>query len=287
MNAFRLFAHGVDFDPDVYLTMTSLKFDGVWHKGENGEDHPKSSGIYKDLGDGYNLPFCEQEKMALKYLSLNQKALKELANYPGVTSFILGLQYQIDLTESVVGFCMGPSKQLMEHALEIGLTPTYYVTLDRLDTIEDESEMEKDTSHVCKSHIFRSRKTRNQNENNENQEKNPPVLVVTSFLIEEGLNHEQLDQVGGKLLNSIDYSLEQICKNIPKVSYLNCHSHVYLDPEVENCFQCEHCGKWTTDQEKPNDIQGLPYGRKFEGMMLCDQCECWKNDPYCGWGIKI
>jgi hypothetical protein len=115
MNEFRLFAHGINFDPDVYLASTSLKFDGIWRKGESGQDHPKSSGVFKVFGDGNNIPLCEQEKIAIEYLSTNQNALKELANYPGVTSFILGLQYQIDLDESVVGFCMGPSKLLMKY----------------------------------------------------------------------------------------------------------------------------------------------------------------------------
>jgi hypothetical protein len=31
MNEFRLFAHGVAFDPVAYLASAPLKFDGVWH----------------------------------------------------------------------------------------------------------------------------------------------------------------------------------------------------------------------------------------------------------------
>ena len=50
MNEFRLFAHGVTFDPDDYLASAPLKFDGVWHKGEAGHNHPKSSGVFKVLG---------------------------------------------------------------------------------------------------------------------------------------------------------------------------------------------------------------------------------------------
>jgi hypothetical protein len=118
------------------------------------------------------------------------------------------------------------------------------------------------------------------NKSVDSNENNLPVLAVTSFLIEEGLNDNELCQIQNKLFNSVKYTLEQICKDIPRVSFLNGFSYVHLDPETENCFLCEHCGNWATNQEKPNEIQGLPVGREFEGMMLCDQCECWKKiDP--------
>jgi hypothetical protein len=50
MNEFRLFAHGPGFDADAYLVSAPLSFDGVWHKGESGPDHPKSNGVFKVLG---------------------------------------------------------------------------------------------------------------------------------------------------------------------------------------------------------------------------------------------
>ena len=131
MNQFRLFAHGVAFDPDAYLAEAPLKFDGAWHKGEGGHDHPKSSGVFKMLGNGRTLPIFEQERIAVEFLSANREALKALATYPGVTTFILGLEYHITVDEGMIGFCVCPLAQLMAHALEIGIEPIYYVTLDR------------------------------------------------------------------------------------------------------------------------------------------------------------
>jgi hypothetical protein len=131
MNEFRLFAHGVAFDSDAYLAEAPLKFDGGWHKGESGNDHPKSSGVFKVLGDGRTVPIFEQEQIAIEFLSANREALKALATYPGVTTFILGLQYHIKLEEGTIGFCVGPSSQLMSHALDVGIAPIYYVTLDK------------------------------------------------------------------------------------------------------------------------------------------------------------
>ena len=131
MNEFRLFAHGVEFDPDAYLASSPLKFDGVWRKGESGHDHPKSSGVFKVLGDGRTVPIFQQERIAIEYLAANREALKALAQHSQVTTFILGLQYHIVLEVNTIEFCMGPSALLMWHCLDIGISPTYYVTLDR------------------------------------------------------------------------------------------------------------------------------------------------------------
>jgi hypothetical protein len=146
MNEFRLFAHGVDFDPESFLASTSLQFDGVWHKGESGRNHPKSSGVFKVLGDGQKVSIFEQEKIAIEYLSANQEALKALAKYPGVTTFILGLQYHIELEPGTIGFCMGPSASLMWHCLDIGVSPTFYVSLDRRREWESEQDAEPDAA---------------------------------------------------------------------------------------------------------------------------------------------
>ena len=131
MTEFRLFAHGVEFDPDACLASSRLPFDGVWRKGESGHDRPKSSGVFKVLGDGRTVPTSEQERIAIEYLAASREALKALARHPQVTTFILGLQYHIVLGVDTLGFCMGPSARLMWHCLDIGISPTYYVTLDR------------------------------------------------------------------------------------------------------------------------------------------------------------
>ena len=125
MNQFQLFAHGVEFDADAYLASAPLKFDGVWRKGDSG-----SSGVFKVLGDGLALPVWEQEKIAIEFLSANREALKALAEYPGVTTFVLGLQYCIELDGGTFGYCIGPTARFMRHCLDIGISPYYYVTVD-------------------------------------------------------------------------------------------------------------------------------------------------------------
>jgi hypothetical protein len=131
MNHFGIFAHGESFDPDVFLAATTIWVDEVWHRGDKGHGHPRSNGVRKVLGDGSTTPLYEQERIAIDYIAANRDGLKALAQAPGVTTFILGLQCHIVLDESTVGFCMRPSAGLMSRALDIGIEPTFYVTLDR------------------------------------------------------------------------------------------------------------------------------------------------------------
>ena len=130
MNQFQLFALGTDFDPDAYIASTSLDFDGVWRKGEIRADHPKSSGVYKVLGDGLVVPFADQERIAINYLQANEDALKALSQHPHVTRFVLGLQYNFVPEVGLQAFSLGPSDLLMWHCLNTGISPVYYVTLD-------------------------------------------------------------------------------------------------------------------------------------------------------------
>ena len=130
MNEFQIFALGDAFDPDAYLASAPLKFDGLWRKGESGRNHPKSSGVFKTLGDGLTIPLLEQELIAIEYLKENREALKALARHPQVTHFSLGLHYKVP-GANVLGFCMGPSTRLMQLCVDINISPTYYVTLDR------------------------------------------------------------------------------------------------------------------------------------------------------------
>jgi hypothetical protein len=136
MNHFKIFAHGESFDVDVYLAKSSLQFDHIWRRGDQRryacvESRHETSGVERTLGDGSKIPIHEQDRIAVEFLSVNRDLLNELAKFPGVDNFILGLHYQIELDPGTIGFCLSPSAQLMWHALEIGIEPTFYVVLDR------------------------------------------------------------------------------------------------------------------------------------------------------------
>jgi len=135
-NEFRIFAHGEAFDVDAFLATTTLRPDYLWRRGDQRRyacvesKHP-TSGVEFFLGDGRTVPFVDQEQIAITYIQANRDELQALARYPGVQTFILGLQYICELDESLIGFCIGPSRRLMRHSLDVGIEPNYYVGLNR------------------------------------------------------------------------------------------------------------------------------------------------------------
>ena len=137
MNEFRLFAHGEAFDVDAFLASTTLRPDYVWRRGGRRrysciESRYPTSGVEIRLGDGLTIPLPDQEAMAIAYLKAHRDELSALARVPGADTFILGLQYRTAFESNVIGFTLAPSAQLMQHCLDVGCVPVYYVTLDRL-----------------------------------------------------------------------------------------------------------------------------------------------------------
>ena len=143
MNEFRLFAHGEAFDVDAFLARTTLRPDYVWQQGDQRryacvESRHPTSGVEMVLGEGRAVPYLEQEEIAIAYLKAHRDELRALARFPGADTFILGLQYHMELGGNVIGFSLGTSPSLMWHCLDIGVRPVYYVTLDRRHAWEAE-----------------------------------------------------------------------------------------------------------------------------------------------------
>jgi hypothetical protein len=118
MDQFKIFAHGESFEVDVFLATTTILPDFIWRRGDQKqhscvESKHSTSGIEILLGDGRAVPFLEQEGIAIEYLKAHRDELRALAAFSGVETFILGLQYNIELDETLTGFCMGPSASLM------------------------------------------------------------------------------------------------------------------------------------------------------------------------------
>ena len=137
MNEFKVFAHGPSFDVDAYLAGTKLEFDNVWRRGDQRryswvESEHDTSGVEIILGDGYSIPFSEQKQIAMEFLIRRRDELRALAEFDGVQTFILGLQYNVSLKSNAIGFTVSSSARLMWHALDVGLRPTYYVVSDRI-----------------------------------------------------------------------------------------------------------------------------------------------------------
>ncbi len=120
---FHIFAHGETFDVDAFLASSTLQPNYVWHRGPRA-----TSGIEIFLGDGREIKLVHQVEIAFAYLQTHKDELKALAQFPGVDTCILGLVWIC--RPASTGFCLGPSSELMQHALDIGILPRYYGTID-------------------------------------------------------------------------------------------------------------------------------------------------------------
>lgn len=113
--------------------------------------------------------------------------------------------------------------------------------------------------------------------------KNPPFVAISGILIKEGLTDEELDEVQRELFKKVCDSLEEICAEIPQVSFNSAHHYIELNPEESNCFRCEQCGTWATNIREPSKFPGLTYGMRFKGKLVCLDCKHGEYDPKYGW----
>jgi hypothetical protein len=140
---FHIFALGEAFDVDAFLAGSTLRPDFVWRRMGNGP----SNGLELLLGNAHAVSLRNQEELAVAYLKANRDELRALAAFPGVEALNLGLAYRLPL--NATGCCPGPPAELMFHALDTGVSPRYYVTLEGRQ-VEDHPiirRLPKDTSY--------------------------------------------------------------------------------------------------------------------------------------------
>jgi hypothetical protein len=129
----HILAHGETLDVDAFLANSTLRPDFVWRRKA-----PVTSGVEFFLGDGRALRLCDQENIAITYLRAHRDQLRAIAAFPGVDAFILGLVYIAKLEEGVTGGALDWPANLMQSALDVGITPIHYITYDRPSKPEQE-----------------------------------------------------------------------------------------------------------------------------------------------------
>lgn len=77
------------------------------------------------------MPLPEQERIALDFIRANRDGLRALGQFPGIETFILMFHDETVLEDDTVGVCVGPSKLLMWHALDVGVRLDYTVIVRR------------------------------------------------------------------------------------------------------------------------------------------------------------
>jgi hypothetical protein len=139
MNAFAIYASGDDFDVDSFLASSSLVPTRVSRRGEllGGSNSTNSryanSSLAVELGNGRAVSIPEQESVAIVFLQQHRQELRSLAQFPGVTSLRLGLQYHTVAERNLRGFAMYTSSSLMWHLLDVGCELSHFVSVDYSD----------------------------------------------------------------------------------------------------------------------------------------------------------
>jgi hypothetical protein len=129
----HILAHGETLDVDALLANSKLRPDFVWRR-----EAPTTSGVEFLLGDGRAIQLRDQENMAITYLRAHRDELRAIAAFPGVDAFILGLVYIAKLEEEVSGAALNWPQELMQSALDVGITPIHYLTYERPGKPEQE-----------------------------------------------------------------------------------------------------------------------------------------------------
>lgn len=62
---------------------------------------------------------------------------------------------------------------------------------------------------------------------------------------------------------------------VAEVEYPEAVSLVCLDVPDMNIGKCEWRGCWVSDYTMPDELQGIPLGRRVDGRLLCDECEVY------------
>lgn len=139
MNFFHLFAHGEAFDPDAFLAVSPLRPDRVWRRGEpkrgyegiEGLPGHETGGVEFVLGDGRAILYPAQEEIALAFITAHRDELKVLGDFPGADHFTLMFHYEREFDGDMVSGCVGASRRLMWHTLDIGCRLDFTFVLRR------------------------------------------------------------------------------------------------------------------------------------------------------------
>jgi len=137
-SAFGFSAYGKSLQVDAALGVISLVPTLVTRDGERKGPHP-AHGIYAgsslqfSLGEGREIPFIEQQNIAIAFMHQHREQLRALSAFPGVESLSLGLHYRRSVASNVVMFSIDLLPRLMWHVLDCGCSLSEFVELDRVE----------------------------------------------------------------------------------------------------------------------------------------------------------
>lgn len=139
--AFGFWIGGKEFKVDEAVAAASLIPTSITRDGERKGPHPRhgtyvGSWLHYSLGEGREVPFDEQQRIAIAFMRQHREQLRTLSTWPGVDRASLGLHYRRRVESNVVMFSLELSASFMRHLLDCGFGVSEYVELERFDPDE-------------------------------------------------------------------------------------------------------------------------------------------------------
>ena len=135
---FGFYAYGKALEVDAAVAAVSLAPTSITRDGERKGPHPThgayvGSSVHYSLGDGREISFLEQQRVAVAFMQEHREQLRTLSTFPGVERASLGLHYRRRVETNVVLFSIELSASLMWHLLDCGCTLSEFVELERVE----------------------------------------------------------------------------------------------------------------------------------------------------------
>jgi hypothetical protein len=108
--------------------------------------------------------------------------------------------------------------------------------------------------------------------------KGKPVLFTTSVIFNDAGKTPQTS-VRRQVSDRLREAVEQAFAGVLQVTVVGSVSEIPLDDPDANAGECSRCCRWTSDFTRSETRDGLPWGRKIEGKLVCDECECRWDEP--------
>ena len=98
------------------------------------------------------------------------------------------------------------------------------------------------------------------------------VLVTVSVLVHAPAEAGALEEITHRVSDRLQRAVQGVVSSDPSLEATQVTSFHYPGDEGENARRCSLCGRWATDINRPQTIDGLSDGYEVAGVFRCDQC---------------
>lgn len=102
-----------------------------------------------------------------------------------------------------------------------------------------------------------------------------PILITASVIVDAPLDVGAAEELTQRITEEMDSALTAAFEDTPSVHNISTFSFHWLEEEGTNAAICSKCGRWTTNREKPDPLDGLGEGVEVGGQLICDECRCF------------